>query len=160
MARTSNTITPARVKFSLASTETPITDAQLTLTFSNGSRYTECVLAPFGTKGYLLTKGAEITREGALKVQTTRTGDRKGDAAIDNIRNAQNDTHKSDDPADYTKDITFVVQTPGETDFLSINFSGFVKEYQEFDPEGTAPPMQEAEIDLYDPLSLEIKALP
>ena len=150
-----STITPANVSFNIDGKATSITDAQLNLSLSNNCHYKECVLDD-GKKGYLLTKGAEITRSGAVKVQTVQTGDGKSDDAINTIREKQKLADKSDDPQDYSKPITFSFTTPGGKTFANISFEGFVKEYKDFDPVGTAPPTQEAEIELQNPLTLKI----
>lgn len=152
---TISTITPAKVKFSIGGKEVPIVDAKLNIKVTNNCHYTECVLAG-GIKGYMLVKGAEMTREGELKVQTAKTGDGKGDSAIKTLRAKQELTQKHDKPSDYNEDIMFSAITPGDKNFANIGFKGFVKEYKEFDPVGTAPPKQEAYIELYDPLTLSI----
>lgn len=150
-----NTITPAHISFSIDGKEVSITDAALHIELSNGSVYRECVLDN-GKKGYLLSKGAEISRAGDIKIETMRTGDKKGDAAIKALEDAHKATHKSDDPASYTKPIAFSVATFGGKTFANVTFEGFVKEYQELDPVGTEPPKQEAEVELYDPMTLQI----
>lgn len=152
---TAGTITPANVSFSIGGTQTSIVDAKLNIKIKNNCRYTECILAK-GVKGYLLTKGAEVTRDGDLKIQTAKTGDGKSDAAIKTLGEKQELTQKHDDPEEYNQDITFSVSTPGGKNFVNVSFKGFVKEYKEFDPVGTAPPKQEAEIELYDPQTLQI----
>ena len=151
---TASTITPAKVEFTIGKEETPIIDAKLNIKITNNCHYTECILAG-GIKGYMLVKGPEIMREGELKVQTAKTGDGKGDEAIETLRKKQELTQKHDNP-DYNQDIMFSVSTAGNNNFVNIGFKGFVKEYREFDPVGTAPPKQEADIELYDPTTLNI----
>ena len=148
-------ITPANVSFSVGGTQTPIVDAKMNIKIDNNCRYTECIL-PKGVKGDLLKKGAEVTRDGDLKIQTAKTGDDRSKGAIKILEEKHKLTEKHDNPKDYNQDITFSVMTPGGKTFANISFQGFVKEYKEFDPVGTAPPKQEADIELYDPLTLKI----
>lgn len=154
---TVGTITPAKVQFSIGGTEVHIIDAQMNIKINNGCHYTKCT-GELGVTTYMLVKGAEITRDGDLKVQTAKTGDGKGNAAIETLITKQQLTEQHDDPKDYLESIVFVVKNSGgEKKVAEISFQGFVKEFNEFEPVGTAPPKQEAEIELYDPETLKIE---
>jgi len=150
------TITPANVQFSIGSEEVRIVDAQLSLKIKNNCRYTECVLGD-GKKGYLITKGAEMTRDGDLKVQTISVADKKSQTAIKTLRKKQGEAETHDNPDDYKELMTFSITTPGGSKYIHIKFDGFVREYKEFDPVGTAPPKQEADIEMFDPRTLQIE---
>lgn len=157
MSENTSAITPSNVSFNLDAQELPITDAQLTVTFFNNCCYVPGVL-PNGKKGYLLKKGAEVTRDGDFTVQTTSTGDGKSEDAIKTLKEMRDLAHKHRDPKEYTKAATFAVQSPGGKQVAAISFGCFVPEYKENNPKGTEPVQAQARLEPHDPMSVDVKA--
>lgn len=156
MADTSpQTLVPAFVIFNLDSKELNIKDAQVALKFNNGSGYEECMVSS-GVKGYMLRKGVTVEQDGDIKVTIVKTPDKKQDDTISNLTTSLQNTSKNPDPANYAKDIAVVVQNPSSDQFLSVTFSGYLKEMIIQSPHLTEFTEYVADFEVFDPQTIKI----
>jgi uncharacterized protein YhdP len=156
MADTSpQTLVPAAVSFNLDSKELNITDVEVSLKFHNGSGYEECMVSS-GDKGYMLRKGITVEQKGDIKVTIAKTPDKKQDDTIKNLTDSLQNIRKSTDPASYAKDIAAVVQNPGSEQFLSVTFSGYLKEMSIQSPNLTEFTKYVAEFQVFDPQTIKL----
>ena len=151
----SQTLIPAFVSFNLGSQEVGITDTQLSLNFSNGSGYEECMLKD-GKKGYLLKKGTTILQQGDVNITLTKSPDGKQDASIKAVEEAMKKSQDNDAPDQYTDSITFSISNSGEKEFMTLSFTGYVSEVVGNTPNETDFAAYTAKIEVYDPLSISI----
>jgi len=149
------TLIPAFVSFNLGSEEVMITDTQLSLNFSNGSGYGECMLKN-GKKGYLLKKGTEVLQKGDVSITLTKTPDGKQDASIKAVEAAMKKSQGNDVPDKYTDSMTFSISNSGEKEFMTLSFTGYISEFVGNTPSETDFAAYTAKIEVYDPLSITI----
>lgn len=156
MADTSpQSLVPAFVIFNLDSKELNITNAELSLKFTNGAHYDEGI-ASSGSKGYMLCKGTTVLQEGDIKVTIPKTPDKKQDDTIQNLTDSLQNTQKNTDPANYAKNVAITAQNSGADQFLSVTFSGYVKEMKIQSPDLTEFTEYVAEFVVFDPQTITI----
>jgi hypothetical protein len=156
MADTSpQTLVPAVAIFNLDSKELNIIDAKVSLKFDNGSGYEECMVSS-GDKGYMLRKGITVEQDGDIKVTIVKTPDKKQDDTIKNLTDSLQNIRKNTDPANYAKDIALVVQNPSSDQFLSVTFSGYLKEMTIQSPDLTEFTEYVADFEVFDPQTIKI----
>ena len=150
------TLVPSFITITYDGTELNIVDAKLSLNYDNGTKYEESMTAN-GKKGYLLRKGTSVNQEGDVFVTITKTGDGKQDATISFLERKLQDISKTEKPDDYAKAIVINVQHPGGDKFLSISFSGYLKELQmKPSVKGNFFTDYIAEFEIFDPLTISL----
>lgn len=147
----------ATISFSLEGSEVSITDFSLTLSFDNGCSYQE-VMGQEGKKSYMLQKGSGVQTVGSATIGITKTPDGKYDDAISSVQDAEKDAQDNDNPESYTKSLTFSFGSAGDKNFMSVSFSGYVKEVKANVPEGNQFPQYNAEIVVTDPETVAIQS--
>jgi hypothetical protein len=150
------TLVPSFITITYDGTELNIVDAKLSLNYDNATKYEESMTAT-GKKGYLLRKGTSVNQEGDVFVTITKTGDGKQDATISFLETKLQDIAKTENPDDYSKAIVINVQDPGGEQFLSISFSGYVKELKlQPSVKGNFFTDYIAEFEIFDPLTISL----
>ena len=150
------TLVPAYISVTYDKTELNIVDAKLSLQYKNNTQYEEN-MTPAGKKGYLLRKGVSVEQEGDIYVVITKTSDGKNDQTITFLENKMTDISKSEKPDDYSKAIVITCKDPGEEQFLSVSFNGYLKELKMIPSKnGNGFTDYVAEFTVYDPLSIKI----
>ena len=150
------TLVPAYISVTYDKTELNIVDAKLSLQYKNNTQYEEN-MTPAGKKGYLLRKGVSVEQEGDIYVVITKTSDGKNDKTIEYLEKKMTDISKSENPKDYSKAVVITCKDPGEVQFLSVSFSGYIKELKMVPSKnGNGFTDYVAEFTVYDPLSIKI----
>ncbi len=149
------TLVPAFVIFNLDSKELNIIDAKVALKFNNGSGYEECMVSS-GDKGYMLRKGITVEQDGDITVTILKTPDKKQDDTIQNLTESLQNIRKNTDPANYAKNVAVTVQNPSADQFLSVTFSGYLKEMLIQSPDLTEFTQYVAEFEVFDPETIKI----
>jgi hypothetical protein len=150
------TLVTAFVSITYDGTELNIVDAKLSLHYDNNTKYEESMTST-GKKGYLLRKGISVTQEGDIFVTITKTGDGKQDDTIKFLETKLQEISKSEKPDDYSKALVITSKDPGEQQFLSVSFNGYLKELRVTpSKEGNAFTDYIAEFEIFDPLSIKI----
>ena len=118
------TLVPAYVNFMYGGTEFLIVDANISLRFSNSSRFEESITNK-GTKGYMLRKGVTVEQNGDISIRVTKTGDNNADGTIKNMQNISKNISKSENPKDYVENIVINLKKyPKAFEIFSVmNFS-------------------------------------
>lgn len=136
--------------------EIPHMDAKLSMYYDNGTTYEECMTSS-GKKGYLLRKGSYTKQEGDIFIVIPKTGDKKNDETIQFLQSKLQEIAKSEDPNEYSKSVVYTCQDPGENQFLSLSFSGYIKELRVAPPkEGNAFTDYIAEFEIFDVLTVNL----
>lgn len=146
---------PAFINFTYDGTELTIVDAQLSLKYENNSSYEEAMISS-GMKGYMLRKGVTVDQSGAISIRVTKSADGKSDDTISKLESIAEEIQKSEKPDDYAKTITICIKNPGEDQFLSVSFTGYLNDF-------TMTPQQNnlftdyiAEFKVFDPLTIKL----
>ena len=148
---------PAYINFSFGNKAINIVDAQLSLTFDNGSYYTECMPAVGGKKNYMLVKGNTVKQEGDIFTTITKTGDRQQDDSISYLQEENAAADKTEDPGKYVKDTVITIQDSEMRQFLTYSFSGYIKNLKMENPKkGNQFTNYKAEFEVYDPLTISL----
>ena len=149
-------LVPAYISVTYDRTELNIVDAKLSLQYKNNTQYEEN-MTPAGKKGYLLRKGVSVEQEGDIYVVISKTSDGKNDQTITYLEKKMSDISKSENPKDYSKAIVITCKDPGEVQFLSVSFNGYLKELKMVPSKnGNGFTDYIAEFTVYDPLSIKI----
>jgi hypothetical protein len=146
---------PSTIKFSFDSTLIHILDAQLSLSFQNGSKYQEC-MSKNGIKSYVLAKGNYVTQNGDIAVEIVKTPDGNQDASIRKIEENLEHIQKNDSPKAYTKSVTAVIENSGGEKFLDVSFHGYASEFVAQAPDSTNYLTYKATFVVFDPQSIRI----
>jgi hypothetical protein len=150
-------LVPAYISVTYDKTELNIVDAKLSLQYKNNTQYEEN-MTPAGKKGYLLRKGVSVEQEGDIYVIITKTSDGKNDQTITFLEKKMTDISKSENPKDYSNAIVITCKDPGEEQFLSVSFNGYLKELKMVPSKnGNGFTDYVAEFTVYDPLSIKIE---
>ena len=114
-------------------------------------------MTPAGKKGYLLRKGVSVEQEGDIYVVITKTSDGKNDKTTTYLEKKMTEISKSENPKDYSKAVVITCKDPGEVQFLSVSFNGYLKELKMIPSKnGNGFTDYVAEFTVYDPLSIKI----
>ena len=149
------TLVPAYVNFMYGGTEFLIVDANISLRFSNSSRFEESITNK-GTKGYMLRKGVTVEQNGDISIRVTKTGDNNADGTIKNMQNISKNISKSENPKDYVENIVINFSDPGEQKFFSVSFSGYLKTFNVIDTNNNNFTDYIAEFEIFDPLTIKL----
>jgi hypothetical protein len=147
---------PGAIKFTIARETIRILDADLALSFQNGCTYQEC-MTKTGIKSYVLAKGTCITQNGDVVATIIKTPDGKQDGSIKNLQDNLKQVQKSNNPADYAKDVAVIIENPSSEKFLDVTFKGYVSEFNTQPPDSTGFTTYQATVVVYDPLTIEVK---
>jgi hypothetical protein len=151
------TLVPAFISVTYDGTELNIVDAKFSLQYNNSTNYEENMTSA-GKKGYLLRKGVSIEQEGDIYVVLTKSSDGKNDESIKFLENKLKDIAKSEKPEDYSKPVVLTCKDPGEEQFLSVSFNGYLKELKMYPSKnGNGFTDYVAEFEIFDPLSIKIE---
>ena len=151
------TLVPAFITVTYDGTELNIVDAKFSLQYNNCTNYEEN-MTPAGKKGYLLRKGVSIEQEGDIYVVLTKSSERKNDESIKFLENRIKEIAKSEKPNDYSKPVVLTCKDPGEEQFLSVSFNGYIKELKMYPSKnGNGFTDYVAEFEIFDPLSIKIE---
>lgn len=159
-AKTDNqTLVPASITFDLGGKDLQLSDAQLSLKFTNGSGYDEC-MSNEGKKNYVLRRGTTVLQDGDITITLVRTPDK---TQIENINAIQDNlaaTRKSTDPSTYKKNIVIGLYGPGgkDDDFFNLRFEGYVSELTVQSPELTNFMEYVAKVEIFNPASIKLEA--
>jgi hypothetical protein len=151
------TLVPAFISVTYDGTELNIVDAKFSLQYNNSTNYEENMTSS-GKKGYLLRKGVSIEQEGDIYVVLTKSSDGKNDESIKFLENRIKEIAKSEKPDDYSKPVVLTCKDPGEEQFLSVSFNGYIKELKMY-PSKNCNGFTDyvAEFEIFDPLSIKIE---
>jgi len=151
------TLVPAFISVTYDGTELNIVDAKFSLQYNNSTNYEENMTSA-GKKGYLLRKGVSIEQEGDIYVVLTKSSDGKNDESIKFLENRIKEIAKSEKPDDYSKPVVLTCKDPGEEQFLSVSFNGYIKELKMYPSKnGNGFTDYVAEFEIFDPLSIKIE---
>jgi len=151
------TLVPAFISVTYDGTELNIVDAKFSLQYNNSTNYEENMTSS-GKKGYLLRKGVSIEQEGDIYVVLTKSSDGKNDESIKFLENRIKEIAKSEKPNDYSKPVVLTCKDPGEEQFLSVSFNGYIKELKMYPSKnGNGFTDYVAEFEIFDPLSIKIE---
>jgi hypothetical protein len=153
------TLIPAAIKFDFGGKDLKLSDAQLSLKFTNGSGYDEC-MSNEGKKNYVLRRGTVVEQDGDITITLIKSPDKEQIADINAIQDNLASIRKSPDPSTYKKSIVVNLYGPGGTkdDFLSIRFSGYISELNTQAPELTNFMEYVAKVEIFDPASIKLEA--
>lgn len=150
-------LTPTYINFSFVNKAINILDAQLALSFDNGSYYTECMPAVGGKKNYMLVKGGTMIQEGDIFTTITKTGDKQQDESISYLQQEFVAADESEDPEKYVKDMVVTIQDSEMRQILTFSFRGFIKELKmENHKKGNKFTNYNAEFEAFDPLTISL----
>lgn len=156
MASIEQTLVPAYTNFLYDGTELTIVDANISLSFTNGSSFEES-MTDKGPKGYMLRKGTFVDQQGDIFVKITKAGDTEADKTIDKLMKISKEITKSENPKDYAKDIVINFSDPGEQKFFSVSFRGYLKNFNIApDNSGNNFTTYFAEFEVFDPLTIKL----
>ena len=151
------TLVPAFISVTYDGTELNIVDAKFSLQYNNSTKYEEN-MTPAGKKGYLLRKGVSVEQEGDIYVVITKSSDGKNDQSITNLQDKLKQIATSEKPEDYSKPVVLTCKDPGEEQFLSVSFNGYIKELKIYpSKDGNGFTDYVAEFEIFDPLSIKIE---
>jgi hypothetical protein len=153
------TLVPASISFSLGSEALKLADAQLSLKFTNGSGYDEC-MSNQGKKNYVLRRGTNTLQEGDITIKLIKTPEAESTKDIKTIQDNLAAARKATSPKDYKKPISIVLYGPaGDTDsFFGLTFEGYVSELNAQTPELTNFMEYIAQIEVFDPSTIKLDA--
>eukprot|EP01132_Coremiostelium_polycephalum_P000720 gene720-893_t len=153
------TLVPASISFNLGSEGLKLADAQLSVKFTNGSGFDEC-MSNKGTKSYVLRRGANTLQDGDITITIMKTPDPEAEKDIKALENNLKEIRKAASPDKYKKNITIVLHGPAgkDDDFLSLTFSGYVSELNTQAPELTNFMEYVAKIEVFDPDTIKLTA--
>ena len=153
------TLEPAFISVVYDGEELNIVDMKFELEYDNKTSYETGMICKDGKKGYLLRKGVSVMHEGEISVIVTDTADGKQSSTIDFLKKKMQEAAKTEKPDDYVKSIVCVCKDPGEEQFLSVSFRGYIKQL-EFIPtkEGNAFVNYKAVFEVFDPLTMKIES--
>lgn len=152
---TNETLVPSFVNFMYDGTEFLIVGANISLRFSNSSRFEESITNK-GTKGYMLRKGVTVEQDGDISVKITKAGDNNADGTIKNMQKIAKNISKSENPKDYAKDIVINFSDSGEQKFFSVSFKGYLKTFNVVDTSNNNFTNYIAEFEIFDPLTIKL----
>ncbi len=122
-------LVPSFVSVSYDSFELVFVDAKFSFNYDNNSGYLESMTTS-GKRNYLLRKGVSITQYGDIYMVLSKTPDKKQDDSIKFLRDKLKEISKLENPNDYCKPIVITAKDPGEEQFFSVSFSGYVAEFK------------------------------
>jgi len=159
-AKTDNqTLIPASITFDLGGKDLKLSDAQLSLKFTNDSGYDEC-MSNEGKKNYVLRRGTTVLQDGDITITLVRTPDKDQIADINAIQDNLAATRKSNDPGSYKKNIAIGLYGPGgkDDDFFGLTFEGYISELTTQSPELTNFMEYVAKVEIFNPSSIKLEA--
>jgi protoporphyrinogen oxidase len=153
------TLIPASIKFDFGGKELTLSDAQLSLKFTNGSGYDEC-MSNEGKKNYVLRRGTTVEQDGDITITLIKTPDKEQIADINAIQDNLAAIRKSPDPSSYKKSIIVNLYGPGgaNDDFLSLKFEGYISELTTQAPELTNFMEYVAKVEIFNPETIKLEA--
>lgn len=153
---TNETLVPSFVNFVYDGTEFLIVGINISLRFSNSSKFEESITNK-GTKGYMLRKGVCSEQKGDISVKITKAGDNNADGTIKNMQKIAKNISKSENPKDYAKPIVINFSDSSTKKFLGVSFSGYLKTFNIVDTDNNNFTNYIAEFEIFDPTSISIK---
>ncbi|MHB9148089.1 MAG: hypothetical protein ACYC2U_06860 [Candidatus Amoebophilus sp.] len=152
------TLVPAGISFSIANENIQLSDAQLSLKFTNGSGYDECMSSQ-GKKNYVLRRGSNVLQDGEITIKIVKTPEEKVENNIKKLQNNLKEARTATNTKAYVKDVVIVINGPGgqDDDFFALYFDGYISELTTQTPELTNFMEYVAKVEIFNPASITLE---
>jgi hypothetical protein len=152
------TLVPAGISFSINKENLQLSDAQLSLKFTNGSGYDECMSSQ-GKKNYVLRRGSNVLQDGEITIKIVKTPEKTVEDDIQKLQNNLKQARTATSTKDYVKDVVIVLNGPGgqDDDFFALYFDGYISELTTQTPELTNFMEYVAKVEIFNPASITLE---
>ena len=122
-------LVPSFVSVVYDSLELVFVDAKFSFNYDNNSGYIE-TMTTSGKRNYILRKGVSVSQYGDIYMVLAKTPDNKQDESIKFLKDKLKENSKLENPADYCKPIIITAKDPGDEQFMSVSFNGYIAEFK------------------------------
>ncbi|ACE06420.1 hypothetical protein Aasi_1075 [Candidatus Amoebophilus asiaticus 5a2] len=153
------TLVPAGISFSIDKKNLQLSDAQLSLKFTNGSGYDECMSSQ-GKKNYVLRRGSNVLQDGEITIKIVKTPEKTVEDDIQKLQNNLKEARTATTTENYVKDVAIVLFGPGgkDDDFFALYFDGYISELTTQTPELTNFMEYVAKVEIFNPASITLES--